>query len=544
MVTFLEVSTLSFAGCFNSQKAFMKHNIITNLKSNTNNIKTEFFNFAHIEKFFTKADTHDAFQVISDRTFKDLDLEDVFRFIDRTSSRVGQQYLYYLLRCIPANNQRSDRLEERINAFQQNPALRASVTNEFSKLSERGAYHVSSLFHGKHIERPGWHWLIQILSGISVLTIILSVFFPQMWVLLILLFPINMGIHYWNKNHIYQYSNSIPQLLLMNQIARKVLANAGFSHLTKVAGSVDSLRKLVPQMSIFKIEAKLQSEIGQVVDYFLELIKALLLLEPIALFAILKKLDARRDDLARVYKFIGETDSALSILALRESLPYYCRPTCDIKINEMNINGIYHPLLFKGVPNDIALKGKSALLTGSNMSGKTTFIRTVGISAILGQTLNTCFARKFAMPLMQVQSSIRISDDLLEEKSYYMEEVLTLKQLIDESNGTKRTLILLDELFKGTNSIERIAMSKSVLSYLARNGNLVFVATHDRELADLLSEHYELYHFTEIIEAEQIVFDYKIKAGVLKTTNAIRILDLNHFPSEIIGEAIRLASRP
>jgi DNA mismatch repair ATPase MutS len=103
---------------------------------------------------------------------------------------------------------------------------------------------------------------------------------------------------------------------------------------------------------------------------------------------------------------------------------------------------------------------------------------------------------------------------------------------------------LLDEIFKGTNSIERIAMSKSVLSYLASNGNLVFVATHDRELAELLSDHYELYHFTEIIEAEQIVFDYKMKAGVLKTTNAIRILELNYFPTEIVDEAIRLASRP
>jgi hypothetical protein len=533
-----------FAWRFMAKKAFIKHNIIRNLKSNTNNIKTEFFNFDHIETFFTKANIHDAFQVISDRTFKDLDFEDVFRFIDRTSSRVGQQYLYYLLRCIPANRERAERLEERINIFQQNPALRASVTNELSKLSERGAYHVSSLFQGKHIERPAWLWLIQVLSGISILIILLSLFFPQMWVLLILLFPVNMGIHYWNKNHIYQYSNSIPQLLLMNQIARKILANAGFSHLAKVADSVESLRKLVPQMSIFKIEAKLQSEIGQIVDYFLELIKALLLLEPIALFATLKKLDARREDLARVYEFIGETDSALSILALRESLPWYCRLTSDTDNNELKINGIYHPLLFNGVPNDIALKGKSALLTGSNMSGKTTFIRTVGISAILGQTLNTCLAREFGMPLMQVQSSIRISDDLLEEKSYYMEEVLTLKQLIDESKGSKRTLILLDEIFKGTNSIERIAMSKSVLSYLASNGNLVFVATHDRELAELLSDHYELYHFTEIIEAEQIVFDYKMKAGVLKTTNAIRILELNYFPTEIVDEAIRLASRP
>jgi len=86
-------------------------------------------------------------------------------------------------------------------------------------------------------------------------------------------------------------------------------------------------------------------------------------------------------------------------------------------------------------------------------------------------------------------------------------------------------------------------MSKSVLSYLAGNGNLVFVSTHDRELTGLLSEHYHLYHFTEVIQEEEIVFDYKIKPGVLNTTNAIRILELNKFPTQIIDEAMEVSLR-
>lgn len=513
------------------------------MKSDTGKVKAGYFHLGHIEKFFAKADLQDAFQVISDRTFKDLDLEDVFRFIDRTQSRIGQQYLYYLLRCIPPNGKRSEQMEDRVNVFLQNPDMRAFVSTELSKLSEPGAYHVCSLFQGKHIEAPAWLLLIQALSGISVLLILLSFLFPQLWVALILVFPINMGIHYWNKTNIYQYSSSIPQLVLMNQVARKILANNESQHLTNIGVSVDSLRRLIPQMSIFRIEAKLQSEIGQLVDYFLELIKAMLLLEPVVLFATLKKLDSRREDIATVFKFIGETDAALSVMVLRESIPYYCSITPGADNKALSVKGIYHPLLFNGVSNDIVLKDKSALLTGSNMSGKTTFIRTVGISAILGQTLNTCFASEFKMPLMQVLSSIRISDDLVEDKSYYMEEVLTLKQLIEQSQGNKRTLFLLDEVFKGTNSIERIAMSKSVLSYLTGNGNLVFVSTHDRELTDLLNGHYELYHFTEVIREEEIGFDYKIKPGVLNTTNAIRILELNKFPAEIVEEAMQVSLR-
>ena len=91
---------------------------------------------------------------------------------------------------------------------------------------------------------------------------------------------------------------------------------------------------------------------------------------------------------------------------------------------------MYHPLLENWVPNSIKLCEKSALLTGSNMSGKTTFIRTLGINAILGQTINTCFAREFTMPRLRVHSAIRIADDLMSDKSYYFEEVRVVKEML------------------------------------------------------------------------------------------------------------------
>ncbi|MCF0069573.1 DNA mismatch repair protein MutS [Dyadobacter sp. CY261] len=470
-----------------------------------------------------------------------MDLEDVFRFIDRTLSRPGQQYLYYLLRCIPATSERAARLENRIDTLQESPSLRATVSKELSKLHERDAYYISSLFQGEHIQKPKWLWAIQLLAALAVISVILSFFVPKISVLLIILFPINMGIHYWNKSNVYQYSSSIPQLLIMHKAARRILASDAFQEYGDVSASITSLAKILPQMLIFKIEARLQSEIGQLVDYLFELIKALFLLEPIVLFSSLQKLETRKEEIGTIFRFIGETDAALSILAMRESVPYFCNITHDPSGKGLIAQSVYHPLLFNGVSNDILLKGRSALLTGSNMSGKTTFIRTVGISAILGQTLNTCFAKEFAMPFMRVESSIRIADDLLDEKSYYMEEVLVLKELIGKSDNGKPALILLDEIFKGTNSIERIAISKSVLNYLHDNGNLVFVSTHDRELTELLSENYELYHFTEIIDGDQIAFDYKIKPGVLNTTNAIRILAINNFPPQIIQEANALS---
>ncbi|ACT91968.1 MutS-related protein [Dyadobacter fermentans] len=434
-------------------------------------------------------------------------------------------------------------MEATIAAFSQNPSLKKAVSGELTKLHEPGAYHISALFQGEHIAAPKWLWLIQLLSVSALASLVLSVFIPKMLIALLLLFPINMGVHYWNKNNIYQYSASLPQLVIMYQIARLMMARDGLSAGSDVRDSVHSIAGVIPQMSVFRIEARLQSEIGQLVEYLVELIKALLLLEPVVLFATLRKLETRKRDIYTIFRFVGETDAALSVLELRESLPHYSQMSGVSDGNGLRTKALYHPLLFNGVSNDLVLNGRSALLTGSNMSGKTTFIRTVGISAILGQTLNTCFASEFAMPRMRVSSSIRISDDLLDQKSYYMEEVLALKQLVEESGGGKPTLFLLDEVLKGTNSIERIAISTAVLTYLAGNDNLVFVSTHDRELADLLSENYEQYHFTEVIEDEEIVFDYKIKPGVLNTTNAIRILTINQFPAHITEEATRLSSK-
>jgi DNA mismatch repair ATPase MutS len=272
-----------------------------------------------------------------------------------------------------------------------------------------------------------------------------------------------------------------------------------------------------------------------------ELIKALFLIEPLVLYNVLKELDLRRAQIQQIYEFVGETDVAMSIEFLRADLPYSCFPTITSVERQTTATEVYHPLIFNFVSNSIDLKEKSALLTGSNMSGKTTFIRTMGINTLTAQTINTCFAKAFTTPILKIHSAIRISDDLLNDKSYYFEEVLTVKELIQESSSGFGNLFLLDELFKGTNTVERIASGKAVLTYLNKGSNIAFVATHDLELAELLKDTFRLFHFTEVIREGNVVFDYKIKPGNLSNTNAIRILELNEYPLEVTEEATRLA---
>jgi DNA mismatch repair ATPase MutS len=113
--------------------------------------------------------------------------------------------------------------------------------------------------------------------------------------------------------------------------------------------------------------------------------------------------------------------------------------------------------------------------------------------------------------------------------------------MIDASENNDSNLFLLDEIFKGTNTIERISAGKAVLSSLAKNNNIVFVSTHDIELADLLKHEYKLYHFSEKIDNKTVDFDYKLKDGKLQNRNAIRILQLNNYPENIISEAFEIS---
>jgi DNA mismatch repair ATPase MutS len=352
-------------------------------------------------------------------------------------------------------------------------------------------------------------------------------------------------IHYWNKNNVLSYSNSIPQLLTLNQVAKSML-NYGVildaDH--DISKSNDALSEIANKALFFKWETRLTGEIGQFVDILLDLIKASFLLEPILMFKIIKELDRKRIEIQHVFRTVAEVDVALSIDSFRDGLAYYTKPNISERKKSFSSEDIYHPLILNPVTNSLNIShGQSVLLSGSNMSGKTTFIRTIGINAILAQTINTACAKKFTIPKIKIHSAIRITDNLLDESSYYYEEVKAIKKLINESESEDQNLFLLDELFKGTNTVERISSGKAVLSYLNQNDNIVLAATHDLELTEFLRDSYKYLHFTETIENDKFSFDYKLKEGVLINTNAIRILEINDFPKQLTEEAKAIAKQ-
>jgi DNA mismatch repair ATPase MutS len=269
----------------------------------------------------------------------------------------------------------------------------------------------------------------------------------------------------------------------------------------------------------------------------IELVKIVFNAEYLMFCSFLDALTKEKKSIELIYLYIGEIDVAISTASLKSGDLKICTPTFDAS-NNLNISAIYHPLIESCIPNNVDLLNKSMLLTGSNRSGKSTFIRTVAINSILAQTLHICFAASYTAPYYKVYSSIQISGDLLEGTSYYLQEVLAIKKLIKASKDKNPCLFVLDEIFKGTNTVERISGGKAILSYLNSENNTVLVATRDIELTTLLEkEAYKLYYFSEVIENNNLFFDHKIKEGKLTTRNDIQILDLYKYPLEIITDA-------
>jgi hypothetical protein len=503
--------------------------------------KTDPFNFDSIGKYVENVPSHN-FHRLSDQTIDDIDFYSLFAFVDRTISKVGQQFFFKKL--LEPVNTRSHDLENFIHLFTINEVIREQVQLQLVKLSNRDAYNICELLKPNLLRKPKWFKLLSLNLVLLVTLLFFSIKFSIAFVLLIVPVSLNIFLHYWNKANTFRFSRSFNQLDVLLNVS-KALMNKNDQFFDKsVHSSISKLQSF--QRIVTLIEGDrgggLRDELSQLFTYVIELLKAIFLVEVFTLFKITKELEDKQSDILIVFNYVGRIDSSLSIASLRMGDKETCLPSFTSASKTLVVMKMYHPLIEDCVPNDLTIDGKGILITGSNMSGKSTFLRTILINSILAQTINTCFADEFSLPVVKQFSCIRIDDNIFEGKSYYFEEVKVISSLLEQVEFRFQNLFVLDEVFRGTNAVERIAAAKAVLSYLNRNANIVIVSTHDIELAELLAEEYDLYHFTETVENDELCFDHTIKEGLLKTRNAIRMLELAEFPIEVTTEAKQIST--
>ena len=217
----------------------------------------------------------------------------------------------------------------------------------------------------------------------------------------------------------------------------------------------------------------------------------------------------------------------------------YCVPEFEEgKEVVLCIENGYHPSINEPVVNSF-LQKRGMLVTGSNASGKSTFLKMIAINAILAQTIHTCTASSYRGGLYKIYSSMALRDDLMAGDSYYIVEIKALKRIVDAAEEKSENLLLcfVDEVLRGTNTVERIAASAQIMDNLARKGVYCFAATHDIELTHLLAQKYDNYHFEEDVKDGDVLFSYRLLDGRAQTRNAIKLLKVIGFSDEITEHA-------
>ncbi|WP_406543068.1 MutS-related protein [Clostridium ljungdahlii] len=238
------------------------------------------------------------------------------------------------------------------------------------------------------------------------------------------------------------------------------------------------------------------------------------------------------NDFKKWINIIAELEALCSIAVIKHDNPYWSMPKIITGSSRIIAKDMGHPLLGENrVYNDLKIEEPYPvmLITGSNMSGKSTFMRTVGINIVLAYAGAPVCANGFCCTIMDIYSCMRIDDNLGQNISSFYAEILKIKNIVKASKEGKKVLFLLDEIFKGTNSKDRHTGAMILVRQLSRTGNLGSISTHDLELGEMANHKnskVKNYHFSEYYRDSMVYFDYKLKVGISTTRNAMYLMKL------------------
>jgi len=520
--------------------SFRKKKIET-IRSNWAKPIDKFRNFDLISLFHKNISTKlDESELVDNKTWSDLNLDDIFSILDRNTSPIGQQYLYHLLHKYEKNSDKLTKRFKLIEYFKNNSELRELLQLEFARLDETSSYFIAPLIYGKLPSRPKYYFLFFALSYLAITSLLLIFINGSFLFLALVVFLTNLIINYFFSKKIHQYFAGFSSLNLLFITANKInkIQNNNISELEYLRNKTSLIKNLNKKVGSLVIDKASMNDMLSGLVAYLDIYFLYDLRKYSTSIGILIKY---QKEIQQIFENVGQLDVAISIASYLSNQTNYCNPKFS-SVNSISFTDVYHPLIPDAKSNNLDELDKSALITGSNMAGKTTFIKTVGVNFILAQAFNFCLSKSATIPKLIVKSAINRSDDLESNKSYFLVEVEELQNFIKLSKSNSKYLFLIDEIFRGTNTVERLASSTAVLDFLNKN-NFVFVTTHDIELQELLNHKYEMFHFSEQVEDKNFYYDYKIQEGPTSSGNAIRLLEIKGYPEDITTKAKDLAKK-
>jgi DNA mismatch repair ATPase MutS len=489
-------------------------------------------NFSELHDQFEKTQAGiDNKYVLDDRTWNDLDLDSIYARMDGTLTIPGELALYSILRNPLIDAEELQKRSRLIDLFSQDRNIREKFQVRLSKLGKmEDVYHLDILWEDQP-SRNKFAFLFKFSLLLIPIFIIFGILnFNWAWFGLGATLLCNMVTHYRTKEEIYAHLASFRYLGKLIRCAIK---------LSEIRHPVlEDYRKKIEQAlkDVSHIKNK-TGLMGREADYISEYLNIFFLIEVRAFYSLLNSIEKHEHQLKQIATMIGFVDAMISVASYRAQLGSFVEPTFMTSAPFLKIEEARHPLLNEPVPSSISVESGGVLITGSNMSGKTTFLKTIGVNAVLAQTINTCLAKEYRATFFHVKTLIGRKDNIIEGKSYYLDEINALLRIINALEKDIPCLCLLDEIFRGTNSVERISASAEVLLYLGRQNCLTFAATHDLELTELVKSSYRNFHFIEEITKEGIAFNFRLLDGPSTTQNAIKLLRHVGYPKEIADAA-------
>lgn len=493
---------------------------------------------------------------IDDITWNDLGMDAVFDRLDTCQSAAGEEILYDMLRR-PQLVDDFSRMEEQIQAVTKQPEDRVRLQLFYRRIgrpSKYSLYDYLSLLEALPAQSDVPHLAALAVIVLAIVLIIAGIQ-AGIWLLILVLFY-NVIAYYRTKGVVEPYYITL-RYLLRELAGAEGLVRTGSQifdqELAQIAG-------LVRGMGSFRRGSDLVMGGGNAVgsgnpvDLLMDYIRMLTHIDLIKFNQMVRVIRGRKEAIDELQELMGRIEAVIAIASFRESLRKQgvCVPDFAMPEQGYALTEGYHPLMATPVKNTIETR-RGVLITGSNASGKSTFLKTCAINAILAQSVHTCAASGYRAPLYRIYSSMALRDDLDEGESYYIVEIKSLKRILDAADAAPETPLLcfIDEVLRGTNTVERIAASCEILRCFSGQQTMCFAATHDGELTELLSEDYDLYHFEGEIRSVQtedgtqkrdVHFDYTLRDGAATTRNAIELLSILGYDDAVTDRAQALAT--
>ncbi|MCI8462430.1 MAG: hypothetical protein HFG25_05735 [Lachnospiraceae bacterium] len=478
---------------------------------------------------------------IDDITWNDLGMDEIFKRMDYTFSASGEEYLYHTLRSPRQNRQELEHLEEVVAFFGDHPDERVKVQLQMRKLGHTGKFslydYIENLdYLGERSNKK--HYLMDFLY--LPLIGMLWVYFSAAIIGIVVLTIYNIVSYFKEKNEIDPYIVSFAYVMRLQAVCGQLEK----IDIPVCADEIECIRRhrnrlqSMRRNSFWVMAENRGNASGDILSIFMDYIRMVFHVDLIKFNSMLQVLRGHIEDVDALIGTAGFLETAVSIWLFRQSVGEegWCRPEFTDR-PEIAICGGYHPLLKDPVKNSVTAE-RGVLLTGSNASGKSTFLKTVALNAILAQSTNTCMASSYRASFFYIYSSMALRDDMGSGESYYIVEIRALKRILDAASaGEKPVLCFVDEVLRGTNTVERIAASTQILKSLGSAGILCFAATHDIELTELLKKDFDNYHFEEEVRDGDVFFNYRLMTGKASTRNAIRLLELMGYDEKIIERA-------